>query len=65
MEQETTHLQTTSRLILRPWRESDAEALHKYVKAPAIQVRTLPVISYKKHYLPLFAYRGRLFFKEL
>ena len=65
MEQETANQLTTSRLILRPWRESDAEALHKYVKAPAIQVRILPVISDKKHYLPLFAYRGRFFLKEL
>ena len=53
MEQETSNQQTTSRLILRPCRESDAEALHKYAKAPAIQVRILPVMSDKKHYLPL------------
>ena len=26
----------TSRLILRPWRETDAEALYKYAKDPAI-----------------------------
>ena len=36
MEQKTTHQLTTSRLILRPWRESDAEALYKYAKDPAI-----------------------------
>lgn len=26
----------TSRLILRPWQEADAEALYKYAKDPAI-----------------------------
>lgn len=26
----------TSRLILRPWHETDAEALYKYAKDPAI-----------------------------
>ena len=36
MEQKTTSQLTTSRLILRPWRESDAEALYKYAKDPAI-----------------------------
>ena len=30
-----SHLET-SRLILRPWRESDAESLYKYAKDPAI-----------------------------
>lgn len=36
MEQETTNQLTTSRLILQPWRESDADALYKSAKAPAI-----------------------------
>ena len=36
MEPKTTSQLTTSRLILRPWRESDAEALYKYAKDPAI-----------------------------
>ena len=30
------HCMETSRLILRPWRETDAEALYKYAKDPAI-----------------------------
>lgn len=36
MEQKTTNQLTTSHLILRPWRESDADALSKYTKAPTI-----------------------------
>ena len=27
---------TTERLILRPWKESDAESLYKYAKDPAV-----------------------------
>ena len=34
-----SHLET-SRLILRPWRESDAESLYKYAKDPAICINT-------------------------
>ena len=45
MEQNTTHQLTTSRLILRPWRESDAEALYKYAKDPAIG----PVAGWPPH----------------
>ena len=45
MEQETTHQLTTLRLILRPWRESDAEALYKYAKDPAIG----PVAGWPPH----------------
>ena len=45
MEQKTTHQLTTLRLILRPWRESDAEALYKYAKDPAIG----PVAGWPPH----------------
>ena len=45
MEQKTTHQLTTSRLILRPWQESDAEALYKYAKDPAIG----PVAGWSPH----------------
>ena len=45
MEQKTTHQLVTSRLILRPWRESDAEALYKYAKDPAIG----PVAGWPPH----------------
>ena len=39
-----SHLET-SRLILRPWRESDAESLYKYAKDPAIG----PVAGWPPH----------------
>ena len=35
----------TSRLILRPWRETDAEALYKYAKDPAIG----PIAGWRPH----------------
>ena len=35
----------TERLVLRPWRESDAEALYKYAKDPAIG----PVAGWPPH----------------
>ena len=34
--EETACQLTTDRLILRPWQESDAEALYKYAKDPEI-----------------------------
>ena len=45
MEQETANQLTTSRLLLRPWRESDAEALYRYAKDPAIG----PVAGWRPH----------------
>ena len=45
MEQKTTNQLTTSRLLLRHWRESDAEVLYKYAKDPDIG----PVAGWHPH----------------
>ena len=45
MEQKTTCRLITSRLLLRPWQESDAEALYRYAKDPAVG----PVAGWPPH----------------
>ena len=36
MKEEFTMILTTPRLTLRPWTESDAEALYEYASDPAV-----------------------------
>ena len=45
MEQKTTCRLITSRLLLRPWQESDAEVLYRYAKDPAVG----PVAGWPPH----------------
>ncbi len=40
----------TERLILRPWKESDAESLFKYSKDPEID----PIAGWPLHVLPKY-----------